>query len=280
MTANALKAGLDVKLSASLATFPDSTNPVDFRAAASQYTVGLAFNSPLNRLAERNVYRASLIAYQQARRSFMALDDQIQAAVRNDIRRSNATGEFQHCPPKADRRGTTGGRGRDRLLVLANAADTTGTQNVLNALSALLQAKSTLISSWIAYQSDRTQLLLDMDALKLDPRGLSDDQPGDRSSPARLGTPIVVPGGVPTHTSPRQSAKLANLCHTPRAANSERFHRVACFQVPAPCWSSWQPGAGAGFSADPRRRRDHGTCRSYRLADHCHRARPIGKRRP
>jgi hypothetical protein len=37
VTASALKAGLDVKLSASIATLPDSTNPVDFRAAASQW---------------------------------------------------------------------------------------------------------------------------------------------------------------------------------------------------------------------------------------------------
>ncbi len=140
VTANALKAGLDVKLSASLATLPDSTNPVDFRAAASQYTVGLAFNSPLNRLAERNVYRASLIAYQQARRSFMALDDQIQAAVRNDIRAlETQRANFSIARQKLIAAARQVEGARDRLLVLANAADTTGTQNVLNALDALLE---------------------------------------------------------------------------------------------------------------------------------------------
>ncbi|HEY1860063.1 MAG TPA: hypothetical protein VGG61_06900, partial [Gemmataceae bacterium] len=79
VTASALKAGLDVTATANVATRPFGGNPVDFRSSASQYTVGVAFDSPLNRMAERNAYRESLIAYEQSRRNFMALADQIQA---------------------------------------------------------------------------------------------------------------------------------------------------------------------------------------------------------
>jgi len=197
VTASALKAGLDVRMSANIATPPFGNNPVDFRAAASQYTVGLAFASPLNRLAQRNAYRASQIAYQQARRSFMALDDQIQAAIRQDIRqlvtdRANfAIGRLLLIAAARQVEAA-----RDRLLVIPNAADTTGTQDVLTALSALLQAKTTLIGSWISYRTDRAQLLLDMDALRLDPRGFPDESantpsPGDLS--AQLGAPVVAP---------------------------------------------------------------------------------------
>jgi outer membrane protein TolC len=156
--------------------------------------VGLALDTPLNRLAERNNYRASLIAYQQARRSFMALDDQIQAAVRQDIRQLETDqANFRITRQSLIAAARQVEAARDRLLVIPNAADTTGTQDVLNALSTLLQAKSTLLTSWISFQTDRTQLLLDMDALRLDPRGLPEHEPDDPPSPPRLGAPTVAP---------------------------------------------------------------------------------------
>src|SRR5439155_12926017 len=136
--ANALKAGLDVKMPANVATPAASNNPFDFRASASQYTVGFGFDSPLNRKAERNLYRASLIAYQQARRSFMALDDQIQQAVRLDIRQlelERANFGINRQVLIAAARQVEGAR--DRLLVVPDAVGTTGTQDVLSALSAL-----------------------------------------------------------------------------------------------------------------------------------------------
>lgn len=190
VTASALKAGLDVKVTANVATPPDSTKPFDFRASASQYTVGLALDAPLSRLAERNVYRTSLITYQQARRSFMALDDQIQIAIRSDIRQLEAEranfGIARQILIAAARQ-LEGAR--DRLLVLPNVADTNGTQDVLNALDALLQAKSTLISSWINFESGRAQLLLDMDALRLDPRGLPEHENDDTPPRGRTDPP-------------------------------------------------------------------------------------------
>ncbi|HEY1859657.1 MAG TPA: TolC family protein, partial [Gemmataceae bacterium] len=204
VTASALKAGLDVTATANVATRPFGGNPVDFRASASQYTVGVAFDSPLNRMAERNAYRESLITYEQSRRNFMALDDQIQASVRLDIRqleleRANFGIARQNLVSAA--RQVEGAR--DRLLVIPNAADTTGTQDVLNALSALLQAKSTLISSWINYETDLAQLLLDMDALQLDPRGLPDHEPDNAVSPSRSDSqPEQLPAPRPVPPAP------------------------------------------------------------------------------
>ncbi len=83
VTANALRAGLTVTASANLATQPLADAPVDFRASASTYTAGVQFDGPLNRMAERNAYRASQIAYQQARRNFMAAEDGIEAQIRS-----------------------------------------------------------------------------------------------------------------------------------------------------------------------------------------------------
>jgi outer membrane protein TolC len=203
VTASALKAGLDVTVSANVATRPGGGNPVDFRASASQYTVGFAFDSPLNRMAERNAYRESQIVYQQARRNFMALDDQIQTSVRLDARQLETEranfGIARQSLISAARQVEAAG---DRLLVLPDAAGTTSTQDVLTALSALLQAKSTLISSWINYETDRAQLLLDMDALQLDPRGLPDHERDNEAAAKHTGNPEQLPAPRPAPGGP------------------------------------------------------------------------------
>jgi outer membrane protein TolC len=178
VTANALKAGLNVTASANLATQVFADAPVDFRASASTYTAGVQFDGPLNRLAERNAYRASQIAYEQARRSFMATEDGVEAQIRQDMR----TLEQEHTNFGIARLALiTAARQveatRDRLLLVERAGDTTTTLDILNALSALLQAKSRLIGSWVNYETTRIQLLLDMEALQLTPRGLPADEP-------------------------------------------------------------------------------------------------------
>src|SRR5207244_4346106 len=63
VTASALKAGFDVMVNANIATPPLGARPFDFRASASSYSVGFHFDSPLNRYAERNIYRTSQINY-------------------------------------------------------------------------------------------------------------------------------------------------------------------------------------------------------------------------
>src|SRR5205823_4068042 len=86
VTANLLRSQLTVTGTANLATPPLSLNPVGFAASANSYTVGFQFNAPLNREAERNAYRQSLINYQQLRRNYMALDDSIVESIRLDLR--------------------------------------------------------------------------------------------------------------------------------------------------------------------------------------------------
>ena len=58
----------------------------NFSGDAARYSVGVQFDGPLNRQAERNAYRSSLIAYQQARRSYMLQSDRVEQAIRRDLR--------------------------------------------------------------------------------------------------------------------------------------------------------------------------------------------------
>ena len=174
VTANQLQAGLDVTVNANIATPPLTGNPVDFRASASTYSASLHFDSPLNRLAERNAYRASQIRYEQARRGFMALEDQIERGLRLDLRRlrtERLSFEIARQSLVAAARQVESARAD-----LLNATDPTSTQNILMALSNVLGAKNNLIDSWVRYETSRIQLLLDMEALQLDDRGLYTDE--------------------------------------------------------------------------------------------------------
>jgi outer membrane protein TolC len=196
VAADGLESDFDIIFNADIATKPGGTNPVDFRASASSYRVGFQFNSPLNRLLERNVYRASLINYQRARRAYMALADQIRRAVRQDLRqlqteRLNFDIARQSLITAARQVEAT----RDRLLLLANAGDSSSTQDVLNALNTLLQARNTLIGSWVNYERNRIQLLFDLELVGPDTGGVFTNEYEYRSEAttgATLGRPHAV----------------------------------------------------------------------------------------
>jgi outer membrane protein TolC len=197
VTADALRAGLTVTAKANVTTPPGGTNPVDFRASASDYNIGFAFDSPLNRMAERNAYRTAQINYERERRNFMALDDQIQAAIRQDLR----TLETERASFAIARQSLISAArlvesSRDSLLFADKGQGTTVGLDVLNALTSLLNSKQTLISSWISYETTRTQLLLDMEALQVDERGIATDERDHRPDcqPAEL---PALPPGVP-----------------------------------------------------------------------------------
>ena len=82
--ANDLKSGLDLVFSGDLGNVGD--NPLDLRGSNGRLRVGLEFDAPLTRLAERNVYRQSLIEYQQARRNYYQFRDRIYQGLRNTLR--------------------------------------------------------------------------------------------------------------------------------------------------------------------------------------------------
>lgn len=192
VTANALRADLDVVTTASLGTDPDHFNPLNFASEASAYSVGVRFNGPLNRLAERNAYRASLITYQRARRLFMGVSDNIEFQIRRDLRNLHLLSvSFEISRQQllsAARQYESA-----RIILLGprerRSANDTTTLNLLQALSALNNARNALAQNYINYEQQRVQLLLDLEALQLDPRGfplrdsLSTDGSGNAAQP-------------------------------------------------------------------------------------------------
>src|SRR5262249_13745091 len=86
VAANQLRGDLNLLTTVDVGTDPDRRNPFAFSGKGTKIDVALQFEGPLNRLAERNVYRASLVAYQVARRAYMGLSDQIEFDIRQDLR--------------------------------------------------------------------------------------------------------------------------------------------------------------------------------------------------
>ena len=183
VTANALKSDLTLNTSAILATPPGSLNPVGFSPTANTYTFSVQFNAPLNRMAERNAYRLSLINYQQLRRNYMALSDSIEESIRVDLRNLQTDRLSFEIARRSLGFAARGVEGAERQLQLGQGDPTAATQAVLTAYQNLLNSKNSLIGSWVSYETDRSQLLLDMEALQLDEREVpsngADDQPAD-----------------------------------------------------------------------------------------------------
>jgi len=177
VTADALEADLNVIANANIRTEADATEPFDLAAVASAYSVGLQFDGPLNRQLERNLYRASLINYERSRRDFMAQEDGIVQAIRQDLRQLETERlNFEIARQSLIVAARQVESAQERLKGVEKETATTSTQDVLNALNALLAAKNTLIGSWVNYESGRLQLLLDMEALQLDERGMYSDE--------------------------------------------------------------------------------------------------------
>lgn len=175
VAANALRGDVNVVATANLATDPDKDNPFNFAAEANAYTVGLQLDAPLNRLAERNVYRASLIGYQRAKRGYVELSDQIEFQVRQDLRELART---RSAFAIARQQVLSAARQYEnaRLSLVGPQARQGGandatTLNLLQALSTLQQARNALAANFVLFEQRRLQLLLDLEELQLDARG-------------------------------------------------------------------------------------------------------------
>jgi outer membrane protein TolC len=209
VAANQLKSDLNIVASANLATPLDGrSNVFNFSGDLSRYAVGVQFDGPLNRKAERNVYRSALITYQQARRSYMLLSDRVEQAVRRDLRQL----ELQRVNFEVARLTVISAArqleaARQQILRGREGGGSSSTLDILNALNALLNARNALAAGYINYEQLRVQLLLDLEALQLDPHGYPTDErrplppagPGDCFAGDRGDRPgpdhAAVPGG-------------------------------------------------------------------------------------
>ncbi len=180
VAANALKKDLNVRLDGRLVTDPGGTNPFAFGAAGSTLGASLQVDSPLNRQAERNQYRLSLISYQRARRDYMQLADSIELDVRTglrELRRQRINFEIAKQQLLVAVRQLA----IERRLLTAPVQDRRGddgaaTLRILSAQQSLLSARNGLADSFFNYEQQRIRLLINSEKMQLDERGFPTDE--------------------------------------------------------------------------------------------------------
>jgi len=174
--ANDLMSGLNVVFSGDLGTTRD--NPIDFRSTTGNLNVGLQFDAPLTRMNERNVYRQSLIDYQQSRRRYMLFVDTVHQTLRQEIRQIN----LNQINFELNRAAVTVAIEKVDLARLklmqppapgATAAfSDTFARDLLQSLNDLLQAQNDFMSVWVNYEVQRISLNYDLGVMELDDRGM------------------------------------------------------------------------------------------------------------
>lgn len=171
IAADQLESDLSVTASANLQSDDDSDNAFRFDSENNQYNVGVEFDGPLNRFNERNNWRLAEINYQNTRRQYMATEDSIVNQVRLDLRELR-TNRFSFQIARQSLIAATRQVEQAQFsLRTATTGDSSLTQDLLNALQGLRNAKTQLISTWIQYETSRIEIFVDLELLQLDEQG-------------------------------------------------------------------------------------------------------------
>ena len=169
IAANAVEATVNVVAEGDLSTPPlaSGNEPFDFRATESEFRLGLAVLTPLDRRAQRNDYRATQIAYQRARRGYMVSEDKIKLTVRQAVR------TLQELSAKFDfnRREVRSGA-HELFLAQTNLEVGQRGLSLTRALRNLRHDKDDLIEAWLDYESTRINLARDMGTMQIDEQGV------------------------------------------------------------------------------------------------------------
>ncbi len=171
VAADALESDLSLTGGVTLGSDPSINNAFRFDKSANRYRVGVEFDGPLNRLNERNSYRATQVAYQRASREFVADKDRVANEIR-DILRNLELSRLNFQIARQSLVAAT--RQVDQAqfdLRRATSSDANLTILLLNALEQLLGAKNNLISNWIRYQVQKMRLFAALELLYLDEAG-------------------------------------------------------------------------------------------------------------
>ncbi len=171
VAADALQSELNVTGQLGLGTDPSKNNAFRLDSSANTYRVGVQFDGPLNRLNERNVYRATQIAYQQASRNYVAGKDTIANEVRASLRQIELRRlNFQIARQQlvAATRQVDQAQINIRTALLSS---TNLTRDLLQSLQGLLSAKNNLIFNWIDYKIAKIRLFTVLELLYLDDNG-------------------------------------------------------------------------------------------------------------
>jgi len=220
LSANLLLANVDVVVEGDIRN-SGGNKPLDFSGKNSQLRSGLRFTAPLDQIDERNNYRSSLIAYQRARRDFMALEDQVKQQVRRNWRQLSvlkrnletsrlqlrlAARQYESAVDESTAPAPVGGAGGSRVGVQGT--------NLLQALNSVVSAQNALILNWITYEQNRLGIYRDMGIMEIGPDGMWNDPQyrgsAGQSTQEGLPDPQTLPDAGPDDGSQEAIPNLVN----------------------------------------------------------------------
>ena len=174
--ANDLESAVDLVFSGDIGNTGD--NPFSLNSTNGRLRVGVEFDSPTSRLAERNVYRQSLIEYQQARRSYYRFVDRVHQGLRSTLRQVR----LNEINLELRREAVFVAIAQVDLTQLrlseppkpgdTDQFNNTTARDLVQALGDLLSVQNDLLSVWVNNRVQRLSLELDLGVMLLDSSGL------------------------------------------------------------------------------------------------------------
>lgn len=132
------------------------------------YSTLLTLDLPLERVAERNDYRNSLIELERAVRDVGSLEDQVKLDVRNRLRDLQSTRESLQIQARS----VQVAQKRVRSTNMSLEAGRAKIRDILEAQEALLSAQNALTAAVINYRLTELELQRDIGLLKVNEKGL------------------------------------------------------------------------------------------------------------
>ncbi|MGE5296295.1 MAG: TolC family protein, partial [Solirubrobacterales bacterium] len=121
-----------------------------------------------SRTSERNRYRNSLIALEQATRNVQSLEDDIKQAIRSELRSLLESRETVKIQAKS----VVLAEKQVRSTTLFLEAGRAQIRDLLEAQDSLLSAQNSLTSAVVNYRTTELQFQRDLDLLKITEKGL------------------------------------------------------------------------------------------------------------
>lgn len=190
-----LRSILNLNATQIVRTDSDHNRPFDFTFEDSQTRLGLSLDAPLNRRAQRNAFRRSLINYQAALRNLIELEDTIKVNVRNDLRNLQLDNtQYRIAVSSA---ALASERVTSTSLSLALGRANVSARDFLEAQQAYTRSLSQVANEHISYIQDRISLFLDLEALHVDNEGFWPTLYDEKYSPiVQFAMPPIPPYGT------------------------------------------------------------------------------------
>ena len=186
-----LKSVLNLNAGQSIRT--QRNRPFGFTFDESQTSLSLEFDTPLNRKAQRNAFRRSLINYQAGLRALMEQEDNIKASIRNDLRDLQLDREQYRIAVASaalahERVVST------RMQLQLGVQDITA-RDFLESQQDYTASLSAVASEHIGYVRDRIQFFMDLELLEVDDNGFWPELYNEKYQP-------IPAGQFPAHAAP------------------------------------------------------------------------------